>query len=144
MTKYEELITLAERRGLYVLEDNLKNGLKGIIVKPVILIDKRLSEKEKYAQLIHEISHYHISPEVDLTDQTKPINRYLENKIDNFAIKNFFSLDNLCQIAKNICCNSTYEMAEELGLPERTMVRVLEFYSNMNGSKLILNPDEDF
>ncbi len=144
LTKYEELITHAEEQGLFVLEVILEDGLKGIIDGEIIQIEKTLSEKEKYFQLIHEVSHYHISPEVDLTNQTKPFNRYLEKKVDVYAIKKFFSLEKLCQIAKSICCNSIYEIADEFDVTEGTMKRILEFYRNANGGRLILNPDEDF
>ncbi|MGS3983088.1 ImmA/IrrE family metallo-endopeptidase [Staphylococcus pseudintermedius] len=109
MSKYEELM---KKHSHIPISDNykLKGNFKGIFANGAILIDKDLSNFQKYTVLAEEIAHYKYTY-CNILDQSNMLNKKLELFARRKAYESVISLQGLIDAYNNGISN-IHEMAD--------------------------------
>ncbi|MGN2336528.1 ImmA/IrrE family metallo-endopeptidase [Clostridium cagae] len=132
MTKYEKLLVKVEKLGIRVREiDFQTNEECGYYHNNKILINSRLTEKQKHGVLAEELGH-HVKTYGDITDQSELKNRKQEliarREGYKFIIEPLDLVYAYCHGCKNI-----YEIAEFYDITEKQLNDIILDFKNKYG-----------
>lgn len=132
MTKYEELITEAEKNGAKVVEIDFGTKKKcGKCVDNYIFINSNLSDRDKIGILSEELGHYNLT--VGNITKLKNINeKKQEFKARRWGYKHIVSLEGIIEAFENNCLNQ-FEMAEYLGVSDEYFSEAIQDYKKQYG-----------
>lgn len=129
MTKYEDLIVLAENLGAEVREIDFGTDKKcGRCLDNLIYINSRLSETEKYEVLAEEIGHFKTTYG-NILNLNNRVNRMLENKARREGFKLIVKPDDLVKAIK-AGAGDIYEIAEHFNVSIKTLLEIIEDFKN--------------
>lgn len=132
MTKYENLIITAERKGAKVIEVDFGTPKKcGKCVDNLIFVNSVLNQNDKYCVLAEELGHYETSYG-NILDQNNINNVKQELKARRWGYKHIVSLEGIIEAFENNCLNE-YEMAEYLGVTDEYFKECIEDYKRQYG-----------
>lgn len=140
MTKYEVLLTDAEKENVDVVETSHFSGtrIKGLYINNHIAINKDLkTESEKACVLAEELGH-HYTAVGDILDQSSADNRKQEMKGRILAYNRLVGLRGIIDIYNHHCQNRS-EAAEYLGVTEGFLNDALTYYKNKYGAYTTLD-----
>lgn len=127
MTKYEKLINTAHLKGIDVYEVDLGVDIPcGKCIANSIIINNRISEKEKYCILSEELGHYHKTIG-NISDQSKIENRKQELVARRWGYEKLIDIMQLIK-AYEKGCQSRFEIAEYLNITEEFLDDALLYY----------------
>lgn len=133
MTNYEKLLIQAEKIGIKVLEKDLGTDKEcGYYINGKIVINNRITDKQKYCVLVEELGHYYTT-HGNILDQTKIENRKKELIARRWGHQNFVSIIGIVE-AFEYGAKTLYEMAEFLGVTEKYLLESLEEYKKKYGA----------
>lgn len=131
MTKYEELLTMADSLGLDVREKAIP-GFSGLAYKKRIAIRKTLpTSTHKACVLAEEIGH-HVLTSGNILDQTVDENRKQEHKARRWAYKTLISQNDIVEAAKHGCRN-LFETANYLEVTEEFLEEAISDFRRQYG-----------
>ena len=129
MTKYEDLIVLAENLGAEVREIDFGTDKKcGRCLDNLIYINSRISETEKYEVLAEEIGHFKTT-HGNILNLNTPANRILENRARREGFKLIVKPDDLIKVIKS-GVDDIYEIAEHFNVSITTLLEKIEDFKN--------------
>lgn len=131
MCSYEELLNDADQIGLDVVEKRFKSDAKGLCKGKKIGIKKDMLNVEKACILAEEIGHFHKTAG-DILNQKNIRNRKQEKLARTWAVNKMIHIDDLFSINLN-CCNTSYDIAEALGVTEEFLQEILETFKRKYG-----------
>lgn len=134
MTEYEELLTIAEKDNIDVIENYpfKSERLKGLYCDGSIALNKGLeTEVEKTCVLAEELGH-HYTAVGDILDQSSAVNRKQEMRGRILAYNRLVGLRGIID-AYNHHCQSLSEAAEFLGVTEEFLNDSIKYYKNKYG-----------
>ncbi len=131
MCSYEELLNDADQIGLDVVEKRFKSDAKGLCKGKKIGIKKDMLNVEKACILAEEIGHFHKTAG-DILNQKNIRNRKQEKLARTWAVNKMIHIDDLFSINLN-CCNTSYDIAESLGVTEEFLQEILETFKRKYG-----------
>lgn len=131
MCSYEELLNDADQIGLDVVEKRFKSDAKGLCKGKKIGIKKDMLNVEKACILAEEIGHFHKTAG-DILNQKNIRNRKQEKIARTWAVNKMIHIDDLFSINLN-CCNTSYDIAEALGVTEEFLQEILETFKRKYG-----------
>ena len=143
MTFYENLLQFATDCGLVVHEEvDLGNGgvdadrhLLGLCVGDQIGLARELeTDADRSGVLAEEICHALFSVG-NILDQDKVFNRQQERKDRLRSYDLLFGIDGIAKAIMDGCANS-YEMAEYLGINEKTLLKAIDLYHSKYGQRI--------
>lgn len=126
LKSYDQLLDLAQSKGLHVFEDQPLNKLRGYINMNIVLLRDGLSELDKRAVLTEEITHFDINYgdiTQNLRQELKAHRRVIESNISLYEL-----LDAIIDNKENA---TPYNVATTLEVPEWLYKEIYEFYSNL-------------
>lgn len=124
LKSYDELLDLAQSKGLHVFEEQPLDHCRGFIFVDTILLKAGLSEYDKRAVLTEEIMHF----DRDYGDITQLWNR--EIRTHRRVIESNISLfEFIDAIIDNGEYATPYSVAETLQIPEWMYYEILDYYS---------------
>jgi hypothetical protein len=126
MTQYEKMVATANTYGIEVYELEEFRGRSGFYSDNVIMLNKDLTDKEKYCIMFEELGH-HFTTVGDISDQTKIENRKQEVIARRWSYEKIIGIVDLIN-AHNNGCKNNYEVAEYLNVTEELLKEVLEYY----------------
>ena len=135
MTKYEELLDLAEREGVLVFEDYDFSGTRihGLYCDGAIALSNDLkTTAEKVGILCEELGH-HYTTVGNILDQSKPENRKQERTARLRGYRMGFGLQDIIDAYKYGCRNR-YEIAEHAGVTESYVQEAVDTYKSVYGA----------
>lgn len=125
--EYEDLLNEADKRGLKVKEIHL-NGNDGRIYKNRIAIRKNISSiREKACVLSEEIAHYDFNFG-DIMNESEILCRKQEYTARFISFNRQVGLLGLIRAYEN-GCQSLYEVADFLNVPEQYLMDAIKCYS---------------
>lgn len=127
---YENLL-LKYDEDIIIEETKLKNGLSGLYLGEVILIEKRLNPVSKLETLYEEIAH-HLITYGDIRDQSIMLNRKFELKARRLGSELAISLGGIID-AFHHGVHNLYEMAEYFNVSEEYVLNTLNHYKMKYG-----------
>lgn len=132
MTRYEKLTIKAEKLGIRVREIDFGiDDEVGYYYNNKILINSRLTEKQKHGVLAEEIGH-HSKTHGDITDQTKIQNRKQELAARREGYK--LVLEPLDLVYGFRCgCHNTYELADFFEITEKELCDIIDDFRKQYG-----------
>lgn len=130
MGKLEELL-LEYDDSLIIEEGNLLDGLDGIYQDGLIIIEKRLNDKNKLETLLEELAHHEITYG-DITDQEVLMNRKYELKARRYSYELLITLDGIISAYKNGVHN-IYGMANYFEVSESYIIKTIHHYKMKHG-----------
>ena len=131
MCDYEKLLNDANKIGLKVFELDLESDAKGLCYGEKIGIKKDMTANEKACVLAEEIGHYQTTVG-NILDQGNANNRKKEKTARTWAVNKLICIDDLFQIDL-ISCNSSYDIAEHLGVTEEFLQEMLDTFKRKYG-----------
>lgn len=130
MGSYEELL-LKYDNDIIIEETNLKNGLSGVYLGEIILIEKRLNTINKLETLYEEIAH-HLITYGDIRDQSIMLNRKFELKARRLGCEMVITLDGIIDAFHSGICN-LHEMACYFEVSNDYVLKAIEHYKMKYG-----------
>lgn len=132
MTKYEKLLIKAENLGIKVKEVDFGDYEEcGYYCNNKILINSRLTERQKHGVLAEEIGH-HFTTYGDISDQTKTENRKQELIARRHGYK--FILEPLDLVYAFRCgCKDICEIAELYELTVKQLTEIIDDFKKQYG-----------
>ncbi|WP_281512190.1 ImmA/IrrE family metallo-endopeptidase [Mammaliicoccus vitulinus] len=130
MGSYEELL-LKYDDDIIIEETNLKNGLSGVYLGEIILIEKRLNTINKLETLYEEIAH-HLITYGDIRDQSIMLNRKFELKARRLGCEMVITLDGIIDAFHSGICN-LHEMACYFEVSNDYVLKAIEHYKMKYG-----------
>lgn len=130
MGSYEELL-LKYDDDIIIEETNLKNGLSGVYLGEIILIEKRLNTINKLETLYEEIAH-HLITYGDIRDQSIMLNRKFELKAKRLGCEMVITLDGIIDAFHSGICN-LHEMACYFEVSNDYVLNTLNHYKMKYG-----------
>lgn len=130
MGSYEELL-LKYDDDIIIEETNLKNGLSGVYLGEIILIEKRLNTINKLETLYEEIAH-HLITYGDIRDQSIMLNRKFELKAKRLGCEMVITLDGIIDAFHSGICN-LHEMACYFEVSNDYVLKAIEHYKMKYG-----------
>lgn len=127
----QNLITLAEKNNVEIIEMQLTGNLKGLYADNVIALRKGLSEKEKNCMLAEELGH-HFTTYGDILDQTDTCNRKQELKARAWGIQTLANLDLLIEGYFNTY--NAFELAEYLNITDEYLADCIAYHTTKYGN----------
>ena len=136
MTTYEELLIEADNNNLITREKNLPIS-KGRIKGNRIAIKRGLAEREKTCVMAEELGHYYTGTG-DILDQSSVSNRKQELHGRIHAYNRLVGLIGIIDAYKHKC-QSLYETAKHLEIPEDFLKEALLYYKSKYGVSVKLD-----
>lgn len=131
MCDYEKLLNDANMIGLKVFELNFESDAKGLCYGEKIGIKKDMTSNEKACILAEEIGHFKKTVG-NILDQSIIGNKKQEKIARTWAVNKMIHIDDLFSINLN-CCNTSYDIAEALGVTEEFLQEILETFKRKYG-----------
>lgn len=132
MSKYESLLIYAESIGIKVKEYDLDTNEEcAYYSKDKIIINSRLTEKQKYCLLAEELGH-HFTTYLNILDQNNMLNKKLENVARRKGHEFLVEPIDIVYAMKN-GADSEYAIAEYLNITESTLHEILNDFSKKYG-----------
>lgn len=131
MCDYEQLLNDADMIGLWVIEKNFKSHAKGLCKGYKIGIKKDMTFNEKACVLAEEIGHFKKTAG-NILDQKSVRNKKQEKIARTWAVNRMLHIDDLFNINLNYC-NTSYDIAEALGVTEEFLQEILETFKRKYG-----------
>lgn len=128
MNSMERLMAEFDNRLTFIFDDNMPNGLHGLIVNDTVYLNSNLPFNRVVATLAEEIGHYKTGIPTDVTDLSIRFNHKEEIKARRWSYKKILPYRNLEKFIKNKHCVESYEIAEEFEIPEDIVEEVVEMY----------------
>ena len=132
MTKYEELLTKAEKEGINVLEINVGTSKKyGRYFDNVIVINSNMTDIEKREVLAEELGHHHTS-HGNITDlnEIRNIKQELIARRDSYKI--LVEPNNIVEAMRK-GANNIYEIAEHVHVTVDTLHQIIDDFRKQYG-----------
>ncbi|MEK4966360.1 ImmA/IrrE family metallo-endopeptidase [Cytobacillus sp. FSL R7-0696] len=130
MSPYEILLSEYEQ-SIHIKETNLDYDLKGLYHDGKILIDKSITEVNKYCILAEKIGHHFKTVGVIVKQNTLNDIKQ-ENRGREWGYNKIFSLEQLIE-AKEAGCLTKYEVIDFLNITEEFYEETIQFYFNKYG-----------
>lgn len=130
MDRIEKLISEFEDRLHFVFRKDMPDNLGGLIINNTIYLNDNLSKDQAYAILAEEIGHYQTSSDKDISNYMKMQNRKEEVKARKWGYKRLISSDDLVKFKTSQDPIYSYEIAEELHLPQTFVEETITMYKN--------------
>lgn len=138
MTKYEELVTDSQKDGLYIIELDFGNNKPcGKCIGKNIVINKNISDAEKYCVLCEELGHYYLTIG-DITNQSILSNIKQEKLARKWGYEKNVGLLKLIEAFEEGCLNK-YEIATFLNVTEEYLEQALKYYKEKYGISYIID-----
>lgn len=138
MTLYEKLLSRANNEGIRVKEIDLGTEEEcGYYCNSKILINSRMSDKQKYIVLAEELGH-HYTTFGDITNQCNIRNRKKELIARRWGYEHTVSLIGLINSFEHGCKNK-YEISEFLGVTVEYLDECIESYKKKYGVSYFLD-----
>lgn len=133
MNSYELLENEACEEGIKIIDYEFKSErIKGLYCDGSIAISKGLrTTPEKISVLAEELGHYYTTAG-DITDQTDISNRKQEHRARLWAYDKLIGLSGIIKGFES-GCQTRYELAEFLRVPESFLQEALECYKDRYG-----------
>lgn len=134
MTDYEQLLDMAEKAGVTVVEKYpfKSERIKGLYGDGVIALSASLeTEAERRCVLAEELGHHETSSG-SIIDQNTTGNRKQERLARIWAYRQMFDLIDLVSAYKAGCSNS-FEIAEFLNITEPFLIDAIELFKSRYG-----------
>lgn len=132
MTKYESLVTKAEKSGAKVIEVNFGTNKKcGKCIDNLIFINSNLQEKDKLSILAEELGHYKTTYG-NITKQSTISDKKQEFKARRWGHKHIVSLEGIVEAIEHNCINR-FEVAEYLGVTDEYFEECINDYRKQFG-----------
>lgn len=132
MTKYEKLLIEAENLGLKIREvDFCTDEECGYYHNNKILINSRLTDKQKYGVLAEELGH-HYTTYGDISDQSKIENKKQELIARRYGYKYLIEPNDIIEAVRD-GSNTVYEIAEYLGITVKVLDEIIKDYKKQYG-----------
>lgn len=128
MDRIEKLISEFEDKLHFVFRKDMPDNLGGLIINNTIYLNDNLSKDQAYAILAEEIGHYQTSSDKDISDYMTMQNRKEEVKARKWGYKRLISSDDLVKYKKSQDPIYSYEIAEELHLPQAFVEETITMY----------------
>lgn len=133
MTKYEKLISEAQKQGVEIVEINLGTDKPcGKCVNNTIIINSRINTYDKYCILAEELGHYHLTFG-NITNQSKIENRKQECIARRWGSENLVRILDIIN-AYEFGARNRYELAEFLGVTENFLDESIKYYKAKYGT----------
>lgn len=138
MTKYEKLISEAHKQGIKVVEINLGTDKPcGKCINNTIIINSRISIKDKYCILAEELGHYRLTVG-DITNQSKIENRKQECIARRWGNRKLVRVLDIIHAFESGTRNS-YEVAEFIGVTESFLDECINYYKAKYGTHFTID-----
>jgi len=131
MSRYEELLKLAEKNNILVCEKRFKSNAKGLCKGDKVAINKELEFAEKTCVLAEELGHC-FTTVGNILNQNDLNNRKQERKARVWGYDNLIKIDDLV-IALLEGCNNLYEVAEFLEITEECLLDAIKYFKEHYG-----------
>jgi len=132
MTKYENLLVKADKSGIKVKEIDFEGYEEcGYYCNSKILINRNLTEKQKYGVLAEELGH-HFYTYGDIADQLKIENRKQEKFARNWGYEKLVGIIDIIN-AYNTGARDRCEMSEYLNVTEEFLDASIQHYREKYG-----------
>ncbi|MGL6186042.1 MAG: ImmA/IrrE family metallo-endopeptidase [Clostridium chrysemydis] len=132
MTDYEQLLETAHIQGINVYELDLGVDLPcGKCIDNCIVINKRISDKEKYCVLSEEIGHFKFTVG-NITNLNDIRNIKQENTARSFSYQTLVGINKLIDAYKLRIGNQ--DLADYLGITNQFLIEALSYYEHKYGN----------
>lgn len=132
MNRLEELRQEALDLGADVIEWDFSSNIKGLYCNGVIALNRHIeTSAEESAVLAEEIGH-HLTATGSILDPHQRESRKQELKGRAWAYDRLIGLGGIIR-AHNAGCQSRYEAADYLGVPEETLQEAVDYYHEKYG-----------
>ncbi len=128
MDRIEKLISEFEDKLHFVFRKDMPDNLGGLIINNTIYLNDNLSKDQAYAILAEEIGHYQTSSDKDISDYASLQNRKEEAKARKWSYKRLISSEELVKFKRSQDPICSYEIAEELHLPQDIVEETIAMY----------------
>lgn len=128
MNVLEKLMAEYDHELTFVFRNDMPDNLHGLLVDDTIYINAMLHFEESVAVLAEEIGHHKTLAKGNICDYSDYVSRKLEAKGREWGYRKLVSKDKLKKIANSPYPVESYEVAEELGLPEDYVEEAIEMY----------------
>ena len=132
MSNYENLISIAHKEGIKVIETDL--GIDkpfGKCIGNLIIINNRVKECERLCVLHEELGHFNLTVG-DITDQSNLNNRKQEFTARRWSYEKAISPEDIiAAILTGI--DNIYDLAESLNVTEEFLIQSIEHYKKKYG-----------
>ncbi len=131
------LHSIAETEGVYIVEDSIPCEMKGLYADGVIAINKNLATQEKTCILAEELGH-HFTSYGDILDQSKHENEKQELRARGWAFEKLLPIDRFVD-AFEAGCKNRFEMADFLDVTEEFITESVDYYKRKHGIFAVLS-----
>lgn len=132
MSNYENLISIAHSHGINVIETDL--GIDkpfGKCIGNLIIINKRVSECERFCVLAEELGHFNLTIG-DITNQNIINNRKQESIARRWSYEKIISPEDIIDaILSGI--DNIYDLAENLNVTEDFLIESIKYFKTKYG-----------
>lgn len=132
MTRYDNLISLAEDKGIKVIEKDL--GIDkpfGRCIGNIIIINNRVSDCEKYCVLAEELGHFDLTVG-DITNQNDFNNRKQELIARKWSYEKLISINDIINALLSGIDNIN-DLAENLNVTTEFLIQTINHYKRKYG-----------
>lgn len=132
MTRYDNLISLAEEKGIKVIESDL--GIDkpfGRCIGNTIIVNNRVSDYEKYCVLAEELGHFDLTVG-NITNQKDFNNRKQELVARRWSYEKLVSINDIINALLNGIDN-IHDLAEHLEVTTEFLIQAINHYKNKYG-----------
>lgn len=112
----------------FIFDDNMPNGLRGLIINDTVYLNKNLNYEELVATIAEEIGHYETSPNANVTVYEEKNNGKIEQTARKWSYKKLVPYDKLKSFIKNKEAVHDYELAEEFEVPKEIIKEAVNMY----------------
>lgn len=134
MTRYEELLDIAEKEGITVIEYDFTGDAMGIYCDGCIFINKWASSVEKACTLAEEIGHHHTASKNILSMKSLESKKQ-ELQGRRWGIKKVLLFDDIIDAIIG-GCERLSDIAEHLDITEGFLSEALNYYYQKYGPSI--------
>ena len=135
---YDELVSVIEKLGIEVIENDTISPLKGLCINNILTINSSLATSvEKKCILAEEIGHYYTTAG-NILSQSDPENRKQERLARAWAYEQMVPIQALLE-AYWAGIGNRYEVAEFLDVTEEFLQEALDHYKEKYGNYYIID-----
>lgn len=128
MNSLEQLMAEFDNHLTFIFDDEMPQGLHGLIVDDTIYINNSLPFERVLTTLAEEIGHYKTGVPTDIIDLSNSQNKKEEIKARKWSYKKILPYRKLEKFIKNKHSVESYEIAEEFQIPEDVVKEVVGMY----------------
>ncbi|WP_273478516.1 hypothetical protein WJ437_09145 [Ignavigranum ruoffiae] len=129
MNEYEKLLAEFDNDITFKFRKDMPNDLPGLIIGNTVYLDPFIPFPEAITYLAEEIGHHKTLPDgVDITDQSKLVNRKLERKGREWGYRKLVPKEKIINFIAKRDQVMAYDLAEEFDLPDAYVEEVVNMY----------------